>query len=163
MAFDFRLLSLTALTVLMWGFWGFFGKLALERRMSPLTVFVAEIIVSALCAVPVLFVARRAQAGAQAYAPWNVFGLLSGTGLALGLLFYYFALEKAEASVIVPLTSVYPVVSVLLSYFLLGERLRPAQWVGVALVVLGVVLLLSGAGAAPTAGGGRAVSEAERE
>jgi len=97
MAFDFRLLSLTALTILMWGFWGFFGKLALERRMSPLTVFLAEVIVSALCAVPVLLVARR------------------------------------------------------------------GQWVGVALVVLGVVLLLSGTGAAATAGGGRAVSEAERE
>ena len=32
----------------------------------------------------------------------------------------------------------------LLSYAVLGERLRLAQWVGVVLVVLGVVLLLSG-------------------
>lgn len=152
MAFDFRLLSLTALTILMWGLWGFFGKLALERRMSPLTVFLAEIMVSALFAVPLLLLLRRGQAGAQEYAPWNVFGVLSGAGLALGLLFYYFALEKAEASVIVPLTSVYPVVSVLLGYFVLGERLRPAQWLGVALVVLGVVLLLSSpAGASPPA------------
>jgi transporter family protein len=163
MAFDFRLLSLTALTILMWGFWGFFGKLALERRMSPLTVFLAEIIVSALCALPVLLVLRRGPAGAQPYASWNVFGLLSGTGLALGLLFYYFALEKAEASVIVPLTSVYPVVSVLLGYFVLGERLRLAQWVGVALVIVGVVLLLSGPAAATSANGGPAAFEAGSE
>ncbi|HJQ31809.1 MAG TPA: EamA family transporter [Pyrinomonadaceae bacterium] len=163
MAFDFRLLSLTALTILMWGCWGFFGKLALERRMSPLTVFLAEIIVSALCAVPVLLALRRAQGGAQALSSWNVFGVLSGTGLALGLVCYYFALERAEASVIVPVTSVYPVISVLLSYLLLGERLRPAQWLGVALVVLGVALLLSGPGAATHAEGGPTASAAERE
>lgn len=146
MALDYRLLSLTALTILMWGFWGFFGKLALDRRMSPLTVFLAEILVSAACAVPLLFLLRRGQGGGAAaaeYAPWNVFGLLSGAGLALGLLFYYLALEKAQASVIVPLTAVYPVVSVLLSYFVLGERLRLVQWLGVLLVVLGVVLLLT--------------------
>ena len=145
MAFDFRLLSLTALTILMWGFWGFFGKLALERRMSPLTVFFAEILVSAVCAAPLLLLLlRRGQEGGQAYASWNVFGLLSGAGLAAGLLCYYFALERAEASVIVPVTSVYPVVSVLLGHFALGERLRLGQWVGVVLVVLGVVLLLAG-------------------
>jgi transporter family protein len=140
MALDFRMLSLTALTILMWGFWGFFGKLALARRMSPLTVFVAEILVSAVCAAPLLLLLRRG----PAYASWNVFGLLSGAGLAVGLLCYYFALERAEASVIVPVTSVYPVVSVLLGHFALGERLRLGQWVGVVLVVLGVVLLLSG-------------------
>lgn len=145
MALDFRLLSLTALTILMWGFWGFFGKLALERRMSPLTVFLAEILMSVVFAVPLLLLLlRRGPEGGPAYASWNVFGLLSGAGLALGLLFYYFALERAEASVIVPVTSVYPVVSVLLSYFALGERLRFGQWVGVVLVVLGVALLLSG-------------------
>ncbi len=144
MVFDFRTLSLAALTILMWGFWGFFGKLALERRMSPLAVFLVEILVSAACAAPLLpLLLRRAPGGEPAYASWNVFGLLSGASLAVGLLCYYFALEKAEASVIVPVTSVYPVVSVLLSYALLGERLRPWQWAGVALVVLGVALLLS--------------------
>jgi transporter family protein len=162
MAFEFRLVSLTALTILMWGLWGFFGKLALERGMSPLAVFLAEIIVSALMAVPLVLLLRRGQAGAQGYAPWNVFGLLSGAGLALGLLFYYFALERAEASVIVPLTSVYPVVSVLLGYVVLGERLRPAQWAGVALVVLGVVLLLSSTGVATPAEGGRDALKVER-
>jgi bacterial/archaeal transporter family protein len=160
MAFDFRQLSLVALTILMWGFWGFFGKLALDRRMSPLTIFLCEIVISVLCAVPLLLLLLwRAQGGAQAYATWNVFGLLSGAGLALGLLFYYFALEKAQASVIVPLTSVYPVVSVLLSYSLLGERLRLSQWVGVALVVLGVALLL----AAPGGGGAGEQSGAVRD
>ncbi|HEX6184308.1 MAG TPA: EamA family transporter [Pyrinomonadaceae bacterium] len=154
MVFDFRQLSLVALTILMWGFWGFFGKLALDRRMSPLTIFLTEIVISVLCAVPLLLLLRRGQDGAQAYATWNVFGLLSGAGLALGLLFYYFALEKAQASVIVPLTSVYPVVSVLLSYTLLGERLRLSQWVGVVLVVLGVALLLAAPGGAAAGAAG---------
>jgi drug/metabolite transporter (DMT)-like permease len=41
------------------------------------------------------------------------------------------------------LTATYPVVSVLLSYAVLHERLSLLQWVGVVLVVGGAILLLS--------------------
>jgi drug/metabolite transporter (DMT)-like permease len=41
------------------------------------------------------------------------------------------------------LTAIYPVVSVLLSYAVLHERLSLLQWVGVVLVVGGTMLLLS--------------------
>lgn len=142
MSTDYRLLSLTALTIIMWGLWGFFGKLALDRRMEPTAIFFAEIMISAACALPVLLFFSRGRDAASVYASWNIFGLLSGAGLALGLLFYYFALEKAQASIVVPLTAVYPVVTALLGYAVLGERLRPWQWLGIVLVVAGVVLLL---------------------
>jgi len=69
--------------------------------------------------------------------------VLSGAGLALGLLCYYVALETTQASLLVPLTAMYPVFSVLLSYAVLHERLSLLQWVGVVLVVGGAMLLLS--------------------
>lgn len=154
MSVDQRTLLLSGLTILLWGLWGFFGKLALERRMAPANIFVAEVLISAACALPVLFAlyARGGAGGAGAAggggAAWNVFGLLSGAALALGLLCYYFALEHGNVTLIVPLTSVYPVVSVLLGLAVLGERPSLTQWLGVALVVAGVALLLSAPDAA---------------
>jgi transporter family protein len=139
-----RPLLFSLLTILMWGLWGFFGKLALEKRMAPTTVFVAETLVSALIAVP-LFLAVIQRQGAQPFhSSVNVYGILSGAALAFGLLFYYLALEGASVSVVVPLTATYPVVAALLAYAALGERPSLAQWLGVALVIAGAVLLLSG-------------------
>lgn len=131
-------------TIVMWGLWGFFGKLALERKMAPTTIFGAETLISALIAIPVfLFVLYRQNA--QPIQPvLNIYGLLSGTVLAVGLLCYYLALQDARVSVIIPLTASYPVVSVFLSYAFLGERPTLAQWIGVILVITGVALLFSG-------------------
>jgi transporter family protein len=141
---DYRLLLFSGLTVLMWGLWGFFGKLALERKMAPTTIFLAEVLISAACAVPLWLVLLKTQNAPSPFSSWNVFGLLSGAGLAIGLLFYYLALQGGQASVIVPLTSTYPIVAVLLSAAVLGERPSLTQWLGVILVVTGVTLLLNG-------------------
>ena len=140
---DYRLGLLAGCTIVMWGLWGFFGKLALQKGMAPITIFLAEVITSVACTVPIVVVLLRSHSLSQFHTSWNVFGVLSGAGLALGLLSYYFALEKTQASLLVPLTAIYPVVSVLLSYAVLHERLSLLQWVGVVLVVGGAMLLLS--------------------
>ena len=144
MSIDYRLLLLAGLTILLWGFWGFFGKLALEKNMAPTSVFLAEVLTSAVCAVPVLLILWRKPEAAALSTSWNVFGVASGAGLALGLFCYYFALEKSQASILVPLTAIYPAVSVLLSYALLQERPNVAQWIGVVFVIVGAIVLLSG-------------------
>jgi transporter family protein len=126
------------LTILMWGLWGFFGKMALERNMPPVSVFLAEVLISLFVAA--VFV-RRAFIPPQA--KWSMFGLFSGAGLAIGLVFYYLALEHAQANMIVPLTSLYPAITVVLSYIFLHERLSPLQWVGLVLLLVGAYLLLS--------------------
>jgi transporter family protein len=144
MSTDYRSLLFAGLTILLWGFWGFFGKLALEKNMAPTSVFLAEVFTSAVCAAPVVLILWRKPEAASLYPSWNVFGVASGAGLALGLFCYYVALERSQASILVPLTATYPAVSVLLSYALLHERPHVSQWVGVVFVIVGAILLLSG-------------------
>ena len=74
----------------------------------------------------------------------NVYGVLAGAALAVGVFFYYFALAEGRISIIVPLTATNPVVSALLGYMLLGERPTLAQWAGITLIIAGALLLLSG-------------------
>jgi len=79
-----------------------------------------------------------------------VFGEASGAGLALGLFCYYFALETSQAFILVPLTAVYPAVSVVLSSAFLHERPQVSQWVGILFVIVGAILLLTGPPATQT-------------
>ena len=141
---DYRGLLLAGLTILLWGCWGFWGKLALDKHMAPTSVFLAEVGTSAVCGVLVLLLLWRKHDVASLTTSWNVFGVASGTGLALGLFCYYFALETSQASILVPLTAIYPAVSVVLSYALLRERPQVSQWVGLLLVLVGAILLLTG-------------------
>jgi bacterial/archaeal transporter family protein len=140
---DHRLLLFSFLAILMWGLWGFFGKLALERKMAPISILLAETVISAVVALPIFLVVTYKPNAQPLQSTLSIYGFLSGAGLAVGLLFYYFALSEARVAIVVPLTATYPVISVLLSFALLGERPSLAQWTGVAFVVVGVALLLT--------------------
>jgi transporter family protein len=48
---------------------------------------------------------------------------------------------SGAASIVVPLTALYPLVTVLLGYLFLGERLNPTQWLGVFLALVAAFLL----------------------
>ena len=150
MPMDYRALLLAGLTILLWGCWGFFGKLALAKHMAPTSVFLAEVGTRAVCGVFVLVLLWRKHDVASLTTSWNVFGVASGVGLALGLFCYYFALETSQASILVPLTAIYPAVSVVLSYAVLHERPQMSQWVGILFVIVGAILLLTGSPATRT-------------
>lgn len=140
----FTVLILAAAIVVLWGLWGFFGKLALNRAMPPSSVFLAEVAVGGAIGCAALAVMLAGGHAMPWRAPANIFGLLSGVGMAVGLLLFYLALDTGKAVAVVPLTASYPLVTVLLSYWLLGERPSALQWLGLALVVAGTMLLLSG-------------------
>jgi transporter family protein len=54
---------------------------------------------------------------------------------------FYYAISKGEISLTGTLVAGYPMITVLLSGLFLGERLEPVQYLGVGLVVTGVVLV----------------------
>jgi transporter family protein len=131
--------------ILMWGCWGFFGKLGLTRGMSPRSILFAELLIGGIGAAIVLSSSVvRYHTAAPAFHGWNIFGVFSGLGLLLGLVFFYLALAREPVGLVIPLTATYPAVSVILSYAGLGERPQLLQWTGLVLVVVGAGLLLSG-------------------
>jgi bacterial/archaeal transporter family protein len=150
---DHVALIFSACAILMWGCWGFFGKLGLGRGMSPRSILFAELLVGGVGAAVVLIgTFARYHSAAPAFEGWNIFGVCSGLGLLLGLVFFYLALAREPVSLVVPLTATYPAVSVLLSYIALAERPTPSQWIGLLCIVVGAVLLLAAPAPAPRPG-----------
>jgi uncharacterized membrane protein len=63
----------------------------------------------------------------------------------LGALTLILALKQGELSIIYPFVSLSFIWVTLLSIIFLGEKFVPLQWLGLAIVVLGVILVARGA------------------
>lgn len=69
-------------------------------------------------------------------------GLVAGSVNGLGTWFLFAAFERgAKASVAVPLTALYPLVTVALAFLFLSERLGALEWLGVLLAICAGVML----------------------
>lgn len=127
-------------TLLVWGLWGYLPKPAL-KTLDPRSALVYQGLGGVLVGLAV-FGSRGFRLHAEPG------GLLAAvvTGICGlgGSYFFLLALERGKASVIVPFTSLYPLVTLVLSVLLLGERPSPIHLVGIAFAVAAVVLLSSG-------------------
>ena len=70
--------------------------------------------------------------------------VLIGVGDVAGIAFFGAASRSGLVSVVSVLSSLYPVIGVLLAAYLLRERLARIQWAGVAAVFVGVALISAG-------------------
>jgi uncharacterized membrane protein len=70
-----------------------------------------------------------------------VYGLLCGIATGLGTLGYFAALREQNASVVTPLTGVFPVLTVVLAFVVLRERLNKVQMGGMLLALAAIVIL----------------------
>jgi transporter family protein len=128
-----------ALTLLVWGFWGLLPKLAL-RTLDRQSVLVWDSLGGLLIGLLVLstrgFHVQTEPRGTLYAIAYGICGL-GGSYLFL------LALKEGKASVVVPFTSLYPVVTLALSVLLLKEHPSPANLIGIAFAVVAVILLSS--------------------
>jgi transporter family protein len=129
---------LMAVTVIfLWGLGSFFGKVALIKDV-PYRVYLFEGI--GTLAVLVFFVFFKRGEMFTDFS-FNFLALLMGLSWGLGTIFFIIALEPAKLSVFVPLTALYPAVTVVLSLLFLQERLETREVIGIALAIVSSVLL----------------------
>jgi len=127
------ILSLT--TLLIWGFWGFFSKNALNYlSWQQLTI----ISVSASIPVYLLIYLRY-----RPSIPWGSHGfylaLLIGVTSPIAMAFFYLALSLGKLSIVVPLTALYPIVTIPLSFFLLNEKITLTRGLGIIFAIIAII------------------------
>jgi transporter family protein len=67
--------------------------------------------------------------------------ILTAFAAAGGLICFFYALSKGDASVVVPMTSAYPVVALAGSAIFLSESITVPKVIGTVLVIAGVVVI----------------------
>jgi bacterial/archaeal transporter family protein len=130
-------LGFSLMALILWGVWGFLSKAATHYLPSQAVYLLA---ITGHVVVVVYLLLRG-----QVHLPWQPLGLALGLGaglaMAFGLLTFLLALSRGPAAVIVPLTALYPAVTVILSAVLLGEELPPQRLVGLVLALAAAWLL----------------------
>jgi drug/metabolite transporter (DMT)-like permease len=72
---------------------------------------------------------------------WLIFPLIVGVIGGINIFLYYTVMQKEDASHMVGLSYLYPIIVVLLSFFILNERLSWSGYLGLFLVLMGVVMI----------------------
>lgn len=75
------------------------------------------------------------------FGPGVGWAVLSGLIASVGLLIFFVALERGDASRVVPITAAYPLVTAVLAALVLSEEISPLRGFGTLLVVTGIVWL----------------------
>jgi bacterial/archaeal transporter family protein len=127
---------LALLVILLWGFWGFFSKIfAMRVGWAPALAWIY--IMSSVFAIIFLFQKLSFK-----------LDLVNGVVLFLGALsttlagiIFYKLLTVQASGVVVALTSLYPLVTIILGYLFLHEGLTIKQGVGIIFALVGMFLL----------------------
>ncbi len=131
-------LGFSLLSLGLWGVWGFLSKVA-TRCLPPQTVYLLAISGHLLVVAYLLM-------GPGVTLPRHGGGIAASVGagvcMAVGLLCFLHALAQGQAAAVVPLTALYPVITVILSVVLLQESFTLRRLAGVTLA-MGAVWLLS--------------------
>jgi len=119
------------MTLLAWGLWGFFSKLATNHTRPRQTLLFQAAGVMAFALIVLCFERfqiDRSPAG---------FGWSFAAGLVnfIGFLTFFAAVEKGKVSTVITLSSLYPVLTILLSVLLLHERVSRREGIGIVLAL----------------------------
>lgn len=121
-----------------WGVWGLLNKRALDasgwQQVYVFSVPVTAAVVAGIMAFgrPDLPAMSRSAMG------WALATNAAGVG---GTLLFYQALARGKASVVLPMTAMYPALTVVLALLILGEVVSLKQGLGILLALIAVILL----------------------
>lgn len=128
------------LAMIGFGLWGTLLAAARREHDALALVLAARMLSVVLLALVVLALRSRVPAGLRApRALW----LVAATGVfdTLANVFYAVGFESGQASIVATGSAAYPLLPAFLAVAVLGERLAPNQYLGVAVLVVGLVAL----------------------
>ncbi|WP_414660139.1 EamA family transporter [Horticoccus sp. 23ND18S-11] len=122
-----------------WGIWGVLSK-GPSRELSG---WMTQLLFTFALVPSVIFAARSKNVRTGTNKPRGLFwGFVSGLIAAAGNIFFYLALEAgAETAIAVPLTNIYPLVTLVIACVGFKERLNLVQGLGIVLSVAAIILL----------------------
>ena len=120
---------------------GILAKIGMEGINSNLATAIRTVVVLVMAWGIVFLTGKQAGIADITTRGW-VFLALSGVATGLSWLFYFYALQMGEASKVVPIDKFSVVISMVLAFLVLGEKLTILKEVGGLLITVGTLVLL---------------------
>ncbi|RHR09131.1 EamA family transporter [Pseudoflavonifractor sp. AF19-9AC] len=120
---------------------GILAKLGMANINSNLATAIRTTVVLVMAWAIVLASGKQTEIGSITTRGW-VFLILSGLATGLSWLCYFHALQIGEASKVIPIDKFSVVLSIVLAFVVLGEKVTLTKVVGGALITLGTFILI---------------------
>ncbi len=125
------------ITVVAWGVWGVFSKLASNYGRPRQTLLFQ---VAGVMAFGVIVLSME-----RFHITWSAqgFGWSAAAGFVnfIGFLTFFAAVEKGKVSTVIAMSSLYPVITIVLSILFLHEKISSREGLGIACALLAGFLL----------------------
>jgi len=116
------------------------AKVGIEGVNSDFATFIRTIVILVAAGAMVL-ITNHWQAPATVSGKTWVFLVLSGLATGFSWICYFRALKIGQASQVAPIDKLSVVLVAIIAAVFLGEKLSPVNWIGVALIGAGAVLV----------------------
>jgi uncharacterized membrane protein len=136
-----RSMFFALLAFLLWGLWGLTAKIALGK-IGPGNVFGCYVISS--LTIPLIYVMLRKPKPISNEKPSRTLWAAGVAGVAFnvtGTLIFAFALSMGQASLVAPISSAYPLVTIAIAILALDEKLNRLQTFAIACVLIGLITI----------------------
>ncbi|RYE08397.1 MAG: EamA family transporter [Hyphomicrobiales bacterium] len=117
-----------------------FAKVGIENVNSDFATFIRTIVILGAAAAMVTITGSWQAPGAISSRSWT-FLVLSGLATGFSWICYFRALKLGNAAQVAPIDKLSVVIVAVIATLFLGEKLSALNWVGVALIGLGAVLV----------------------
>jgi len=118
-----------------------FAKVGVTGVDSDVATFVRTVVILMTLGTILLALGKFNSPGEFTTRTW-VFLALSGFATGASWICYFRALQMGKASLVAPVDKLSVVLVALFAFAFLGERLSGVQWVGLALVAAGAILVI---------------------
>lgn len=134
-----ELVILGFVIIILWGTWGFLYKYGVVKAGLLSTLLATSIFYTVFNVLVITYLYRK---GTSLPVESTTLVLMAGTatGVTASILFLY-ALQKYPGSVVIPMTALYPAVSVVLAILILKEDIKAVNAAGIALAIIAGYLL----------------------
>ena len=126
-----------AFTVLAWGVWGFCSKLASNHTRPRQTLLFQAIGVMGFALVVLMIEHFRVEWSPAGFG-WS---FAAGFVNFVGFLAFFAAVEKGKVSTVISLSSLYPVITIILSILFLHEKMSRREGLGITFALVAGYLL----------------------
>ena len=131
-------LVLSIATLVLWGLWGFFAKIATDT-IDAKSAAIMQVVGMSIIA---LGLAAFMRFKLEWHASGTTASMCAGFVLMIGIVAFNAALAiGGKASIVVPITALYPIATIALGVTFLSESVSLTQASGIGLALVGIVLM----------------------
>jgi len=138
---DLLSIFLLIATMVLWGSTPLIEKLGLKDVDPLMGIFIRSLVITVILFVFYLFSGRLNELTKITVKNFSLFaasGIMAGL---IGMWTYFYLLKEGMTSKIVPIAASYPLITAVLSIFILGEQVTLQRIIGIVLTVVGIILV----------------------